>query len=73
MVVFVYYLLQSITYGQSLGIHCAGIDAILPLNIVDSILTARAKKIPEEEDQPTISTNFSLALRILNTQEQVAQ
>lgn len=42
------------------GIPCAGIDTRLPLNILDSNLTALSVKFPEEEDQPTIYTSVRL-------------
>lgn len=51
---------QTITYGRPLGIPCAGIDARLPSNIMDSDLTARTQTLPEEEDQPTIFTSVRL-------------
>lgn len=51
---------QTITYGRPLGIPCAGIDARLPLNIMDSDLTAFSDKLPDEEDQPTIFTSVRL-------------
>lgn len=51
---------QTIGYGRPLGIPCAGIDTRLPLNILDSNLTARSVKFPDEEEQPTILTSIRL-------------
>ena len=51
---------QTIGYGRPLGIPCAGIDAKLPLNILDSNLTALSVKLPDEENQPTILTSVRL-------------
>lgn len=51
---------QTIGYGRPLGIPCAGIDARLPLNILDSKLTSLTDKLPEEEEQPTIVTSIRL-------------
>lgn len=51
---------QTIGYGRPLGIPCAGISASLPLNILDSNLTALSAKLPDEEDAPTICTSVRL-------------
>lgn len=52
---------QTITYGRPLGIPCAGIDTKLPLNILDTQLTALTTVFPKEQDQsPTIYTSVRL-------------
>lgn len=51
---------QTIGYGRPLGIPCAGIDTNLPLNILDTSLTASTVVFPDEEDQPTILTSIRL-------------
>lgn len=51
---------QTIGYGRPLGIPCSGIDTRLPLNILDSNLTALSVKFPDEEEQPTIFTSVRL-------------
>lgn len=51
---------QTIGYGRPLGIPCSGIDARLPLNILDSNLTALTVKLPDEEYQPTVITSVRL-------------
>lgn len=51
---------QTITYGRPLGIPCAGFDTRLPMNIIDSNLTALTKEIPDEELEPTIYTSLRL-------------
>lgn len=51
---------QTITYGRPLSIPCAGIDADLPGNIMDSNLTATTTTPPAQEHQPTIYTSVRL-------------
>lgn len=51
---------QTITYGRPLGIPCAGIDARLPLNILDTELTALSTRLPQEQNLPTIYTSVRL-------------
>lgn len=51
---------QTIGYGRPLGIPCSGINTKLPLNILDSNLTALTVKLPDEEYQPTVITSVRL-------------
>lgn len=51
---------QTITYGRPLGIPCAGIDVKLPLNILDSSLTALTVNDPEECDHYTVYSSVRL-------------
>ncbi|CAH6722036.1 hypothetical protein CLIB1444_08S00408 [[Candida] jaroonii] len=50
----------TITYGRPLGIPSAGIDAKLPLNILDTKLTPKVNDLPFEENEPTIYTSLRL-------------
>lgn len=50
----------TITYGRPLGIPCAGIDAKLPMNVVDSNLTAMTVSAPRQEKTPTAYTSVRL-------------
>lgn len=50
----------TITYGRPLGIPCAGIDAKLPMNVVDSNMTAMTATIPRQEREPTNYTSVRL-------------
>lgn len=51
---------QTITYGRPLGIPCAGIDARIPLNILDAELTAMTQRLPDEQQEPTVYTSVKL-------------
>ncbi|KAF3985373.1 hypothetical protein FT663_01868 [Candidozyma haemuli var. vulneris] len=51
---------STITYGRPLGIPCAGIDAKLPMNVVDSNMTAMTATIPRQEREPTNYTSVRL-------------
>lgn len=54
---------QTITYGRPLGLPCAGIDAELPYNVVDSNLTSSTNIVPHEENAPTVYTCIRLQLQ----------
>lgn len=51
---------QTITYGRPLGLSCNGVDAPLPMNIVDSSMTASTTVAPQDEKLVTIYTSLRL-------------
>lgn len=51
---------QTISYGRPLGVPCAGIDANLPLNIMETDLTIRSSNIPDEKNQATVFTSVKV-------------
>lgn len=51
---------QTITYGRPLGISDSGVDAKLPLNVLDSSLTSASVNTPDEENVPTFYTSVRL-------------
>lgn len=50
----------TITYGRPLGIPMAGIDAKLPINILDSNITPLSTELPIQASEPTIYSSLRL-------------